>query len=333
MLLVGNPGIEHVGNHLYKAAGALGVQTEFFASERAYEAWLPVRKFYWHLREHRPPRLRSFSTDVQRACESSAVQCLLSTGVAPIDEAALKAIGRNGVVRMNFLTDDPWNPHHQCRWFMGALSQYDVIFSPRRSNIDQLRNVCARVEYLPFGYAPDIHFPQIPETSDEECHFTSDVMFAGGADPERVPYIGALIENGFQVAVYGGYWEKSRLTRSAARGFAGPAALRKAAACGRIALCLVRRANRDGHVMRTFELAAMGACILAEDTDDHRSVYGAEGTNVLYFRSIPEMLDRARMLLADGSLRERMRNSVRKHILETANTYCDRLQTILRAVN
>ena len=41
----------------------------------------------------------------------------------------LGAIGRLGIERINFLTDDPWNPAHHAPWFMKALPEYDEVFT------------------------------------------------------------------------------------------------------------------------------------------------------------------------------------------------------------
>ncbi len=60
------------------------------------------------------------------------------------------------------------------------------------------------------------------------------------------------------------------ITRANWRGVADQDTIRSASAAARVCLCLVRRANRDGHVMRSFEAAVIGGCILAQDTADHR---------------------------------------------------------------
>ena len=60
--------------------------------------------------------------------------------------------------------------------------------------------------------------------------------------------------------------------------------IRAASASAKVCLCLVRRANRDGHTMRSFEAAAIGGCILAEDTADHREIFGPEDYAARYFR-------------------------------------------------
>src|SRR5947207_11387646 len=84
-----------------------------------------INKLNWHLRAHRPSRLRQFSERVLETCRKQQPHCVLATGLAPIQASALKEIGRLGAMRVNYLTDDPWNPSHRASWFMDALQQYD----------------------------------------------------------------------------------------------------------------------------------------------------------------------------------------------------------------
>ena len=98
----------------------------------------------------------------------------------------------------------------------------------------------------------------------------------GGADRDRVPFIAALGAAGFSIALYGDHWDRFPETKPYDRGYADPQTLRQATAAAKIALCLVRRANRDGHVMRSFEIPAIGACMLVEDTEEHREIFGPD---------------------------------------------------------
>src|SRR5262249_38376102 len=90
------------------------------------------------------------------------------------------------------------------------------------------------------------------------------------------------------------------------------------------------RANRDGHVMRSFEIAAAGGCMLAQDTDEHREIFGPEGEAVVYFRDAKEAVQRARVLLCDSSERKRLATGLHRRIVGGAHTYTHRLATMLR---
>ena len=157
------------------------------------------------------------------------------------------------------------------------------------------------------------------------------MAFAGGADPDRIASIGVLTRRGFRVALYGGYWQRYGETRTQGRGHADPQTLRKAIAGAKVALGLVRRANRDGHSMRTFEVAAMGGCMLAEDTDEHRQILGEDGEAAVYFRSPAEMIERLQWLLAAEDERQRLKVTIQARITSQPNTYQDRLEAMLSA--
>lgn len=330
-VLAGIGGPEHVGEHLRLAAQELGVRLSFQDIRASYSDSSIRRRIDWWLRGRRPSHLKRFGAGIVDTCEKDSFTSLLTTGIAPVDAATLRALGRLGVKRMNFLTDDPWNPAHRAPWFMDALPHYDCVFSPRTANVHDLRKLgCRKVLYLPFAYSRYAHFPENPVSSQEHEQLQSDVIFAGGADADRLPWVTALIERNWKVALYGGYWEKHSVTRPYARGFADPATLRRVMASAGVALCLVRRANRDGHAMRTYEAAAMKVCMLVERTRDHLDLFGPEGEAVCYFESVEEMTAKTAWLLSRPEERKRLAEQVYARVTTGANTYHDRLAAILQ---
>jgi hypothetical protein len=333
LLIVGNPQPFHVGGHLLAAARALGLDAEV-ADVRAAHGGRLFESLSRRLWDRRPPWIRAFESRVLRACERQRPTWLLATGKVPLERTTLEAIGRSGVRRLAFLTDDPWNPVHRSRWFQNALPAYDAVFSPRRSNLPDLAAAgCREVHYLPFGYNPDQHHPERAPDPDQLQKLRCDLLFVGGADRDRVPLLVPLLEAGLQVALYGGYWDSFPETRAAARGHADTATLRQVTDAAKVTLVLVRRANRDGHVMRTFEAAASGACMLVEDTPEHRCLFGADGECVAYFRTVAEMVAQAGRLVADGALRRRLAAATHRRIaIEGRHTYADRLRAMLSAV-
>jgi spore maturation protein CgeB len=332
VVLVANPEVIHVGGHLLTAAKALNVRVEILDSRQAFEGPRWRQKLEWWLRGHRPARLTSFSARVVDVVRRTQPTHVITTGLAPLDAVSLREIGRLGARRLNYLTDDPWNPAHRAPWFMDALTNYDHVFSPRRANINELAAIGGpSVTYLPFAYAPDQHFPEPPVGDDERAQYAADVVFAGGADAERVAIVRPFLEAGLQVALYGGYWDRYAETRAFARGHADPRRLRKAIGGAHVSLCLVRRANRDGHSMRTFEVPAMGGCMVIEDTDEHRAFFGAPGDAVIYANTTSEMVDAARALVNDPDRRQRLAGRAHRLIADGPFTYADRLRSMLEA--
>ena len=328
VVLVGGIGGTNVAGSLLKASKQHNLNAVFYHNYSAYQAPKLIKTLNWHLRGRYPSNLQRFSQEIVNNCRSYQPQWLLTTGLSPIDASALKEIGKLGIRRLNFLTDDPWNKAHYAPWFFNALPHYDIIFSPRRANIPDLLKVgCRRIEYLPFGYDEALFYP---ETVEQEIQTAiPDILFAGAADKDRVPYMHALIKSGIQLALYGSYWEKYPETKAHTLGQADVPTLRSAIARAKICLCLVRRANRDGHCMRTFEVPAVGGCMLTEDTQEHRDIFGNEGENVLYFNSVSEMLDKTQWLLEHEQERQRLADNAYKSITKGHHTYGDRLKTML----
>ena len=330
IIIVGYPQAHHVGSHFLYAARSLELEPKLCDMSKAYKTGLIKKKVNWWLRGHLPARLRQFSKEILKECMEFEPNWILCTGLTPIDEETLEQIGKLGIWRMNYLTDDPWNPAHRAPWFMKAMPFYDHIFTPRKANInDLMKHGCRRVSYLPFAYAPRKHFKELPAASKDNAGFGHDVIFAGAADKNRISYISSIIRAGFKLGLYGIYWERYPLTKQYASGEVDVETFRKAINGSRIALGLVRRANRDGNAMRTFEIPAIGTCMLTEDTREHRDIFGKDGENVLYFKNEDEMIKKIKFLLNNPIKREQLADNAHNLIVKGSHAYRDRLLTML----
>ena len=332
LCIIGFAGPTDVATHLRNAGTRLALEPRFLDMSSAYEGSTVRRKIDWWFRDRRPRRLQEFSSSVKNQCRQNPPSLILTTGFAPVTADTVGALRSLGSTLINYLTDDPWTSPHRSKWFLEALTQYDFVFTPRRSNLDDLNAVgCRNVMYLPFAYAPEIHYPEDLGESQQASTGSADVLFIGGADRDRVPFLAPLAEAGYNVALYGRYWDRFRSTRPLARGMVDEAAARQVVANTKIAPCLVRRSNRDGHSMRTFELSAMKACMAVEDTEEHRSIFGEEGDAVFYFRDPEGLLARVDQLIANDDERKRLADRVHSLITTGSNTYEDRLKTMIGA--
>lgn len=306
LVILGQRGGTNVGASLRRAADRASMPTVFVDAALGSAAPRILRSVMWKLAGHRPARLGTVSALVVKTCRRVRPRWILSTGLMPLHARALTELGELGICRLNYLTDDPWNPGLRSSWFLTALRQYDHVFSVRRANlVDLAEHGCRRVSYVPFGFDPELFFPE-PLGEADWPRFVADVIFVGGADRDRVPFIAALSRAGLRVALYGDYWDRHRLTRAHHRGYADPLTLRKATRAAKVALCLVRRANRDGQVMRSYEAAATGACMVVEDTQEHRELFGRDGEAVIYFAGIDQLLERVCWLLKSPDERLRL---------------------------
>ena len=317
LLFVGNPGGTNIADSFLHAARQMRIESTLVPVASAFRANPLQRLVSWHLLGHKPPHLAGFSRRVVENCRAVNATHLIATGLAPIDAESLRQIEAKKIV---YLTDDPWNPDFTASWFMDAVLEYDVVYTTRRSNTRDLRSLgCQCIEYLPFGYDPR-HFHPEPRPLEH------DVFFAGGAEQDRVDFLKPLLDGTLKVALAGDRWDKYAETQGYYRGHLDPQNLLYAITGARVNPCLVRSSNRDGHVMRSFEVPASGACMVAQDTDEHREILK---DTVLYFSTPSELRQQVDRLLKDESLRTTLAASSHHLITTSSHTYKDRLNHIL----
>jgi hypothetical protein len=324
--IVGNRGGTNVGESLYLAAKAAGYGTTFFNSYEAGETSRILRALAWRA-ARRPPLLNAFSAKVLDACRQARPDILISTGAAPLNAIALRSLRELGVRTVNYSTDDPWNPTMRARWQLRALPEYATVFTPRQANVaDFTRIGCPDVRYLPFGFEPSLF--DAPEAPLDEPG-GPDVLLIGGADRDRADFVAAFHRRGPKMVLAGSYWERFAATRSYTIGRLSPAQVTAWTAKAKVNLCLVRRANRDGHVMRSLEIGAIGGCMLAEDTPEHRALFGGDAEAVIYFDDAWDAARKAKALIADPAQRQRLAAALHALICAGRHTYRDRLESIL----
>lgn len=330
LLLVANLAPEHMGAHYAAAARSCKMA---FATADTRDAWVGpalLQRLSHHFAGKRPTALERFSRRVVRLCQATKPTVMLTTGIAPLHGRAIRAIRARGVRCINYLTDDPWNRANGAHFFWSALRAYDTIYSPRKANLADLRaHGCPDVRYLPFGYNPEIHFP-IELTQDERERYKCDVAFVGAADADRIALIQPLLCSDLWIKLYGSFWDRHRYTRPYHRGVVFDREFRAAVGGAKLNLCMGRAANRDGHAMRSYELPAMHACLLVEDTEEHREMFGADDVCVSYYTNPTDLVVRAKALSADPERRERLAAAAHAKICDGSNTYAARLRTMVR---
>ena len=303
ILFVGNQGGTNVAQSLANAATARGLTHHFLDQRRAYSSNRLRQGFYWHLAGHRPALLANFSKQVLEAAQQLRPKTLICTGISPIHAKSLKIIKSLGVRVLNFSTDDPWNHTMRARFFLDALPNFDVVFTPRTENMKDFEDLGVDTRWLPFGYDAALFFP---EALPLALHQSLEVplLFVGGGDQDRANYLTPLVNAELGLNIFGSEFERFTSVVRCLRGRLEPTELRQRTIAARVNICLVRHANRDQHVMRTLEIAACGGCILLEDTLEHRSLFG---DSACYFNSPLDLVTKARLLLANPIEQQRIR--------------------------
>jgi spore maturation protein CgeB len=325
--IVGLFGGNHLGGSLAHAAEALGWKPVLFDAMGAEARGRIGRSLLRRAGLRRPLRLERFGRGVAAECARQNIGFLLATGRAPLAVPELLRLRAAGVTTGVFSSDDPWNARQRVEWYLAALREDDVVFTPRGHTVPEFQAIgCVRVENMPFGY--DERFTVAPVAAVPG----PEVLFVGGADQDRAAFMTAFAGEEVPASVVGSYWGRYPIAGVTDLGHRSPEEVAALTLAAKVNLCLVRRANRDGHVMRTYEMAATGATMVVEDTADHRALFGTEGEAVVYFRTPEEAAAKSRALLADEPLRLQLRAEAQRRVVTGANTYRDRLRGMLESL-
>ncbi len=281
------------------------------------------------------PRLWVANAVASRMATSRGVRYAIVTNGRELKAATISELrevfeGRGGGIAC-FLCDDPFNPVHRSESWLSALREYSLVVSTKRAVIPDLRTSgCRRVAYARFAYHPPIHRPvDSVAMGFKPC----DVAFAGNADVDRLPILAALAQRAtdLSLGIYGHGWSAHPalrgLTRPQVTGLQYSAAMRAATVCP----CLVRRANRDGHVMRSIELPAMGAFMLAERTEEHQAMFD-EGVHCDYWSTVDELVDKTRWYAKNPRRAAEIARAGYTRVTTAGNTYADRAEQVVNAM-
>lgn len=336
ILLAGIDKVPHLGRSFRLALEQLGHIVTVVDERRAFTLLdrRPMRRLVWKVLGERPAGYWNFNHEFLKRSIHFKPDLILAVKGSYISPAILRSVReRTGAVLVNYSTDHPFNPAVSTRFVVDALPLWDVYVTPRRATIPHLQTYCKGcVIYLPFGYDPTLHYPEPTLSPNEVVQWGSDVAFLGGCDRDRVPFLDPLAsDQTLDVSLYGQYYHYTPALRRRRRGLAYGRAYRLVLSATKVALCFVRRANQDGHVMRTFEIPACGAFMLVERTDEHQELF-AEDREAVFFSTPDEMLDKARFYVANSAERERIALAGYRQVTGGRNTYEDRLRDLLRQV-
>ena len=332
LMIIGNSGGTNVGSSFERAGKLYGHKVRVVSPSFKKPLSKLINSINWHFRGRLPAYLKNIDKKIEHEIYAYKPHVIITVGISPPGERVVSLIKSMNIKLINYLTDDPWQIGYTSKWFLETLPYYDYVFCTKTNLMIDINKLCPnKGVFLKFGF--DSLFYGANPRFNKKNVVAHQIFFAGGGDSDRVPIIKSLVNSGFNVKLNGSSWKKDPDIISCFNGHATPEQLAISTFNADISLILVRRANRDGHVMRSFEAAASAACMLVEDTMEHREIFGGDGECVVFFNCNEQMISRARWLLDHPEERVRLRHAVyRRIVLEGKNTYSDRLRTILETV-
>jgi spore maturation protein CgeB len=262
----------------------------------------------------------------------------------------LKRLG----ARVVHFTPDPYFsvPWKRTRIMDAALKGFDVLAYCKAYEKLEYEAIGPEVVYMPLGYCDQIH--RTIRTSDPR--WLSTVGFVGGWEPRRERLLGALVETGVDVKIWGKYWDLLKngrpglrrsiiLNRLSARdafprGYQRSIspALRggevygddyaRAVSGARIGIGFLRKAWPDQHTTRTFEIPACGSMLLADRTDEHMRFF-EEGTEAEFFDTKEELIDKVRFYTANEPARALIAEAGQARTEKSRYAYVHRITDML----
>ena len=282
-------------------------------------------KIFYRLADRRSWEWWGFQRELTKLLVVHKPQLVLVTGILPLARKVFCCIKRDGGHIVNYLTDDPWNPIHRRRCFIKNLHLYDHIFSTKQALRKRLEAEGVQsTSWLPFAYDPCLHHPPIQQQQDG-----ADVVFVGTGAKERLPWLEAVADlPGIKRRIHGNNWQ-----RISTPGWKQEPALIGEPYCealnsARVVLGLLRKANGDLSTDRSYEIGAIGACGLYQDSIEHRQLlpnYPEEG----FFSTPAQLKARVQQILSDSTLQKELRQSGASAMASNVHTYAARLRTIM----
>lgn len=334
VLLVGSSAYYHLGAFFHRALQDLGHSHAFVDDWQYFKplAESLIHRIACRLRRGRPLTYGAFNRGVvETACRFQPEVVLISKGPY-ISPATLKQIKEETrAILVNYAPDDPFNPINSTADLLGGIPLYDLYACTKRAIMEDVRRAgCPNPVFIRFAYEPSLHFPEQPVTEGEKARFGGDLVFVGTADKERFPLIRTLIAlHSIRLRLYGSYWHRDTLLGHHSQGPVLGRDYRLALGGAKIALGLLRRANRDQHTTRTFEIPACGTFLLGERTEEHLELF-EEDKEAVYFSSTEELIDKAHYYLAHDLERQRIAEAGYQRVTSGKHTFRDRLEEILR---
>jgi spore maturation protein CgeB len=306
VLLTGNQNPWELTRSYERAFASLGHPTRIFDWYGRIERWTSRAPDRISAQVLLSAARRAVALDLLREARAwrPDVVLLLKTDDLPVGAIPLLRFAAPGVRVAAFHPDDPFNvdrlrgpSHPRAAYQMRAVDRYFVW---SRRIVARARDLGVRADYLGFACDPAFTRP-LPLTFDDHRRFGADVSFVGNWDPKREAWLGPLARAGdLRVAIWGGP-DWSRRTRDPAvracwRGaFANGEDFVRAVRASRAALNVLRAQNEGAENMRTYEIPACEAVMLAEHSEQQAAVF-RPGEEAFYARDPQEAIALARRL-------------------------------------
>lgn len=327
-----------IAGYAARALTELGHETHLLDLAPFHDAFQGLERFGARRAQRRV--LENGFCDVMAAGIAATVDALepdlvLAMAQAPLNAAALEAIGKRGVLRALWFVED----YRVMTYWRELARHYDHVFTIQTDAcLEAMAEVTdARLAYLPCGFDPRVHRPLVLDAA-ERAELGSDVSFVGAGYRNRRIAFRRFLDLDFKIwgSDWGGADDLARvLQRNGARVDTEDSV--RIFNASTINLNLHSSTYHDGVDPRgdfvnprTFELAGTGAFQLVDRRELLPPLF-AEGHELAVVDGVPALRDATDYYLAHEDERLALAGRARQRAL-AEHTYRHRMEDLLAAV-
>ncbi len=327
-----------IAGYAARALTELGHETHLLDLAPFHDAFQGLERFGARRAQRRV--LEAGFCDVMAAGIAATVDALepdlvLALAQAPLNAAALEAIGKRGVLRALWFVED----YRVMTYWRELARHYDHVFTIQtESCLDAMAQVTdARLAYLPCGFDPRVHRPLVLDAG-ERAELGSDVSFVGAGYRNRRLAFRRFLDLDFKI--WGSDWGGAEdLARVVQRGGARIDTEESVRIFNASAVNLNLHSSTyhegvdprgDFVNPRTFELAGAAAFQIVDRRELLPPLFAAE-REMAVVESVAAMREQAAHYLAHEDERLALAGRARQRAL-AEHTYLHRMQDLLAAV-
>lgn len=235
---------------------------------------------------------------------------------------------------INWSHDNMFEKHNRTIFYSLNLKKYDLVVTTKSFNLhqDQLPSLGARKilfqnnSCYPYPFFESLVRPKV---------FKYDVSFIGSAELDRFNILNYLASQGIRVKIFGSGWDKSIYRHQHSnldiecKDLIGKEYF-ETMLNSKISLSFLRKINKDLQTLRTVEIPFCGAFMIAEDTEEQKSMFHEE-LEAVFFSSNEDLLDKIKFYLNNDDKREAI---AKRGMLKARDSYSmvDNAEEIIQSV-
>ena len=231
---------------------------------------------------------------------------------------------------IGFSHDDMANRHNQSKQFLEHLPLYDVFYTTKSYNVNELKEMgCKRCKFINNSFHPQVHrpikFPRSVITQDKYS-----VGFIGFWEREREYLFRKIAQSGIKINIWGSGWKKCKFRHhnfTIHHGDVRGDEYAKVLCSMDIALCMLRKINRDLQTTRSIEIPACGVFMLGERTNEHLDLF-EEGKEAEFFSTASELIRKIYYYLNNPEKRKKIARAGFRRCLQSGYSNQERLKVI-----